>query len=155
VKVLPAVDVYTIVIGLVVIGLAALPLIAFINGRRRIGPRLPLSLLAYVLLYWLLLLVAVGVTVLWGIGVSHRDVRLLMVGLVVGWGLGLSLFIMASAAKIEDQIQDPHELCRGCGYNLRSNESGVCPECGSPISPAQRKYLAKVKPVGSAQSGNS
>lgn len=23
-------------------------------------------------------------------------------------------------------------LCRGCGYNLTGNESGVCPECGRP-----------------------
>ena len=24
-------------------------------------------------------------------------------------------------------------ICAGCGYDLRGNVSGVCPECGSPI----------------------
>lgn len=24
-------------------------------------------------------------------------------------------------------------FCRGCGYNLRGNTSGVCPECGAPV----------------------
>jgi hypothetical protein len=26
--------------------------------------------------------------------------------------------------------------CRGCGYDLRGNESGVCPECGQAAAPA-------------------
>jgi hypothetical protein len=26
--------------------------------------------------------------------------------------------------------------CRGCGYDLRGNESGVCPECGRAVPPA-------------------
>jgi hypothetical protein len=26
-----------------------------------------------------------------------------------------------------------HLLCRGCGYNLTGNTSGVCPECGMPV----------------------
>jgi len=26
-------------------------------------------------------------------------------------------------------------LCRGCGYNLTGNTSGVCPECGTPLDP--------------------
>ena len=26
-------------------------------------------------------------------------------------------------------------LCLKCGYDLTGNESGVCPECGSPITP--------------------
>jgi len=28
-------------------------------------------------------------------------------------------------------------LCRHCGYNLTGNTSGVCPECGTVIPPAQ------------------
>jgi hypothetical protein len=27
----------------------------------------------------------------------------------------------------------PKGCCQGCGYNLRGNVSGVCPECGEPI----------------------
>ena len=26
-------------------------------------------------------------------------------------------------------------LCVGCGYSLKGNTSGVCPECGNEISP--------------------
>ena len=26
--------------------------------------------------------------------------------------------------------------CKSCGYNLTGNQSGVCPECGTPISAA-------------------
>ncbi len=28
-------------------------------------------------------------------------------------------------------------LCLKCGYNLTGNTSGVCPECGTKIEPAQ------------------
>ncbi|MFO0837932.1 MAG: hypothetical protein U1D55_05350 [Phycisphaerae bacterium] len=28
---------------------------------------------------------------------------------------------------------NPERLCEACGYNLRGNTSGVCPECGTPI----------------------
>ena len=28
--------------------------------------------------------------------------------------------------------------CTNCDYNLTGNTSGICPECGTPISPAPR-----------------
>ena len=27
----------------------------------------------------------------------------------------------------------PEDSCRNCRYDLTGNESGVCPECGSPV----------------------
>ena len=30
-------------------------------------------------------------------------------------------------------------LCAACGYNLRGNLSGVCPECGTPTTPPLRQ----------------
>ena len=29
------------------------------------------------------------------------------------------------------------DLCPSCGYNLRGNVSGVCPECGTPTGPRE------------------
>ena len=37
-----------------------------------------------------------------------------------------------------ERILDPL-LCRGCGYNLTGNVSGICPECGRPLDPDQRQ----------------
>lgn len=31
--------------------------------------------------------------------------------------------------------------CTACGYNLTGNVSGVCPECGTAIAPAQRRAM--------------
>jgi hypothetical protein len=33
--------------------------------------------------------------------------------------------------------------CTKCHYLLRGNTSGVCPECGTPLSPSQRRQLPK------------
>jgi hypothetical protein len=33
-------------------------------------------------------------------------------------------------------------LCRCCRYDLTGNRSGICSECGTPISPAQRARIA-------------
>ena len=38
--------------------------------------------------------------------------------------------------KVDDREQEPaaqHLRCENCGYDLTGNESGVCPECGTPI----------------------
>jgi len=34
-------------------------------------------------------------------------------------------------------VEKGHEVCWQCGYNLHKNTSGVCPECGARIVPAQ------------------
>jgi hypothetical protein len=33
--------------------------------------------------------------------------------------------------------------CTKCRYPLSGNTSGVCPECGTPLSPSQRRQLPK------------
>jgi len=34
----------------------------------------------------------------------------------------------------------PPDACRKCGYNLTGNVSGICPECGTPISAGARGH---------------
>ncbi len=34
---------------------------------------------------------------------------------------------------LRDLHRRRHDLCVGCGYDLRGNVSGVCPECGGPV----------------------
>jgi hypothetical protein len=39
-------------------------------------------------------------------------------------------------AFCRDRNERPAEgCCRSCGYDLRGNVSGICPECGTPIPP--------------------
>ena len=33
------------------------------------------------------------------------------------------------------ELNDPH-FCRRCGYDRTGNQSGICPECGTPFPPA-------------------
>lgn len=42
--------------------------------------------------------------------------------------------------------------CESCGYNLRGNTSGVCPECGTPIPEDLKQRLADNKPEPSTDS---
>lgn len=54
------------------------------------------------------------------------------------WGLimfGVSLITLAGGG-VRDRFDDPY-ACRRCGYNLRGNTSGVCPECGAALTPSQ------------------
>ena len=40
-----------------------------------------------------------------------------------------------------------YNRCRGCGYSLTGNVSGVCPECGRPVSslPRMQEHKASMK----------
>lgn len=40
-------------------------------------------------------------------------------------------FMGANQDDVERAVN--FELCKGCGYNLTGNTSGVCPECGRPV----------------------
>ena len=42
---------------------------------------------------------------------------------------GLHVGFMGVKDEEVERVLDP-ALCRGCGYNLTGNVSGVCPECG-------------------------
>lgn len=37
--------------------------------------------------------------------------------------------------------------CRRCGYDLRGNESGKCPECGTPVTRERERVLNRVKRI--------
>jgi len=41
--------------------------------------------------------------------------------------------------------------CLSCGYNLFSNISGICPECGTPIPKEIREKLATEPPSSNAK----
>jgi hypothetical protein len=49
------------------------------------------------------------------------------VGLVIG--LGVALAVLRGRERERGRIYS-RNWCRGCGYNLRGNVSGRCPECG-------------------------
>ena len=49
------------------------------------------------------------------------------------WPLALATWLAAGLAWRSARRRRPWE-CRKCGYNLTGNTSGVCSECGTPIS---------------------
>jgi hypothetical protein len=51
---------------------------------------------------------------------------------VVGIGLIVVSVGLWFQTKLEPRKLDFTPRCRGCGYNLTGNRSGVCPECGRP-----------------------
>jgi hypothetical protein len=59
------------------------------------------------------------------------------------WGLGFLVFgglYLAYAAVFGREV-DPTPRCAKCQYNLTANESGVCPECGTPIGTSSSKAI--------------
>ena len=42
--------------------------------------------------------------------------------------------VMRRAARRRASLRLIHGACPGCGYNLTGNTSGVCAECGTPVS---------------------
>ena len=59
------------------------------------------------------------------------------IGLPV-WALSLLFFTYPIVAFVRGPLRRWHRrrgcLCIGCGYDLTGNVSGVCPECGRPVS---------------------
>ncbi len=49
-------------------------------------------------------------------------------------GVVVALAIFAATFKVRRKPAEPANLCKGCGYDLTGNVSGVCPECGSAIT---------------------
>ena len=49
--------------------------------------------------------------------------------------VGLSLFgLRAERVARKLAFRRNEGLCLKCGYNLRENTSGICPECGNPVA---------------------
>lgn len=49
------------------------------------------------------------------------------------WLLAIAALIPTSILRHRDR-RPPEGHCHRCGYNLKGNESGVCPECATPIA---------------------
>jgi hypothetical protein len=61
------------------------------------------------------------------------------VGLWKPFLLSCLLLLPAAAAAVRrEQVRQRQKagLCTQCGYDLKGNRSGVCPECGDEPSPA-------------------
>ncbi len=50
---------------------------------------------------------------------------------IVGWAV-VSVILLQDRMR-ESRDWDRTNQCRGCGYDLTGNVSGVCPECGTPV----------------------
>jgi hypothetical protein len=60
-----------------------------------------------------------------------------LVGRAISLGSILALTVVWIIVKRrkESPSRVPWGCCRHCGYDLTGNVSGVCPECGNPVSP--------------------
>ena len=60
----------------------------------------------------------------------------------VGWTVsGVIVALACLLLLFTARAKSTGPLCPQCGYNLTGNESGVCPECGQPISPTLRQAI--------------
>ncbi|MAE63484.1 MAG: hypothetical protein CMJ18_04360 [Phycisphaeraceae bacterium] len=48
----------------------------------------------------------------------------------------------AVRAEIDDDGLLARPLCPQCSYDLTGNETGTCPECGTPVAPALARHVA-------------
>jgi len=58
---------------------------------------------------------------------------LVLTGVVLLWAFGPGIILLYMREKYRHARLLP--MCTTCGYILTGNESGVCPECGSPTGP--------------------
>ena len=49
------------------------------------------------------------------------------------WLALLAFAVLPAAWSFRRHRQRDDSACRQCGYNLTSNVSGICPECGEPV----------------------
>ena len=58
---------------------------------------------------------------------------LVLAGTVLLWAFGPGIVLLYMHERYRRARLFP--MCSNCGYNLRGNESGVCPECGTAVDP--------------------
>ena len=56
--------------------------------------------------------------------------------------VGVALFFVIRWFKDQHGASDPR-VCLTCGYDLKNNATGTCPECGGRIHTSQMKFLYK------------
>ncbi len=67
-------------------------------------------------------------------------IPLLATGAPIGWYVGRLICPSNAALDLAHLLY----LCNRCRYNLRSNASGKCPECGTPIPPEQMEQIRQL-----------
>ncbi len=114
------------------------PLIALRFGRRRAGLGFGLHLRNELDRYAKMMVPVCGLFVV-GLSLSFLSVvftllltvagLLLIGGAVWGWSIAFRLL-----GSVERCRREWLNLCTRCGYSLRGNTTGVCPECGAAVS---------------------
>ena len=61
------------------------------------------------------------------------------------WKPLLTLIVLTAIAWLTNRFRFPLSHCQRCGYNLKGNTSGACPECGTPLKKvdADKEKMAK------------
>lgn len=82
----------------------------------------------------------VGALVL-GFGMTWVDPRSApfdhaVAGMLIGGIIGILLAEVARYRTPHNKAEMGCPICPQCGYSLRGNVSGVCPECGTPVEHA-------------------
>ena len=81
-----------------------------------------------------LVLVVMAAVSLWFVGYAKVQTPLWTLILVLGWFAIISIAVTSIFLLLRDWHRgDATPYCPTCDYILTGNESGFCPECGSPI----------------------
>ena len=73
-----------------------------------------------------------GLEIIAAIAASYEPSGLLRVGCILGIIAGIPQFL-GRRREIIGVRRNARGECLDCGYDLRGNTSGICPECGQPI----------------------
>jgi hypothetical protein len=68
------------------------------------------------------------------LNLMFRQAQSLLAILAVCIPAGMGVWGLCRLLRGKALVQDG-SMCAKCGYNLTGNESGVCPECGTPCAP--------------------
>ena len=74
----------------------------------------------------------ISIILLFGPLCGSAFISSVLVGWVGAFALSMVVGIPFEVQRRSDQ-RSRQGFCQTCGYNLAGNQSGVCPECGSPV----------------------
>ncbi len=64
------------------------------------------------------------------------------------WEPLVMLIVLTAIAWLANRFRYPLGHCQRCGYNLKGNISGVCPECGTSLTKVNAHKETMAKPTG-------